>query len=605
MILPSAETSPRFARLREALPLAKVMATVPAWVGAALTALVALVNIASALTPDIHWRGHLLLHLEGVGTVRFFHALALPAGTALLLSAPYLFKRRRRALQVAVTILVLAGVVNVLKGLDVEECLAGWTVAAILLASRRRFDVVPAPVSLRSALWRVPLVGALGIALITLADWIANRHRTHLGSILSESGVLLQGRGNGPQRFELHTATILHHHFRFAWIPLGVHFLEVGTLLAIAYLIFRPLAVPRTPPGELTRSMAAEVVRAHGSDTLSFFKLRSDNLFYFTEDRSAFVGYQVDSRVLILSGDPVGPPERFGELLAGVQRFARARGLKLGAVGASARMREHYAALGMPTMYIGDEAIVSVDDFSLEGRAIRKVRQSVNRLAKNGYSAEMCGLADLDANALAEIERVIVLGRQGKPEMGFSMGMDSIHGVNDADTLFLLARDADGVIRAFLHLVPCYGRSAVSLSLMRRDPATPNGLMEFLIVHGIEALRERGVKEFSLNFAFGARWIHGEANPVERSLGKLVLIFDNWLQLESLYRFNVKFNPRWEPRYLAFAGWPSFPRTAMASVWLEGQMPKPRLPRAPRIGRARYIGSGAAGLGSPGHPAAR
>ena len=67
------------------------------------------------------------------------------------------------------------------------------------------------------------------------------------------------------------------------------------------------------------------------------------------------------------------------------------------------------------------------------------------------------------------------------------MGMDAIRGANDCDTLFLVARDADARVRAFLHFVPCYGRAAVSLSLMRRDPDTPNGLMEFLIVHGIQA----------------------------------------------------------------------------------------------------------------------
>lgn len=561
--------------------------------GAAFTALIALVNIASALTPDIAWRGHLLLSLEGVGTVRFFHALALPFGTGLLLTVPYLLKHRRRAVTVAVAILAIAGMINMLKGLDFEESIAGWIVAAGLFAGRRHFDVVQSPISLRSAIWRVPLLGALGIVLISVADWIEHGRRTRLDNVVDESTALLQGHDHGPLRFEAHTATILDHRFEFAWIPLGVHFLELGTLLSIAYVVFRPLAVPRALPGALTRRLAADVVRRHGSDTLSFFKLRRDNLYFFNADASAFVGYQIDSGVLLLSGDPVGPPERFEELLAAVRGFAHSRGLRLGAIGASARLRELYGAVGLRTMYIGDEAVVETEGFSLEGRAIRKVRQSVNRLAKHGYSAELQTLADLDADTLVQIEDVLVTARQGRPEIGFSMGMDAIHGANDCDTLFLVARDPDNRVRAFLHFVPCYGRAAVSLSLMRRDPATPNGLMEFLVVRGIETLRQRGIAELSLNFATGARWIHEPRNLLERLAGKLVMGLDRYLQLESLYRFNAKFAPRWEPRYLAFEGWRRLPRTGLAAIWVEGQLPKPRLPRPAARRRPRYIGESA------------
>ena len=51
-------------------------------------AIVGLVNIASALSPNVRWRGHLLLQFEPVEAIRLFHALAFPAGAALLLVAP-------------------------------------------------------------------------------------------------------------------------------------------------------------------------------------------------------------------------------------------------------------------------------------------------------------------------------------------------------------------------------------------------------------------------------------------------------------------------------------------------------------------------------------
>src|SRR5438270_12511869 len=96
------------------------LAWLPA-VAAVAAALVGLVNIASALTPNVHWRGHLLLELEPVQAMRLFHALALPSGAALLLVAPYLKGRRRRAWQLAIVLMVALGAFDLLKGLDFEE----------------------------------------------------------------------------------------------------------------------------------------------------------------------------------------------------------------------------------------------------------------------------------------------------------------------------------------------------------------------------------------------------------------------------------------------------------------------------------------------------
>ena len=545
--------------------------------GAVLTALAGIVNIASALTPDIHWRGHLLLKLEGVEALQVFHALALPAGGALLLVAPYLLKRRRRAMQVAVALLIAIGLVNLLKGLDYEECAFGWIVALLLLAGRGQFSVMHAPISLSSAIWRVPLVGALGLALVSFADW-ATSGRPRFDVIVDESTALMQFR-RGRLHFEHHTLRAFGHVVSVEWMPLAIHLLEVATLLGMAYVLFRPLATPSAWPSAAVRRRAEQLVRQHGQDTLSFFKLRPDKHYFFNTDRTAFVGYRVEAGTLLLSGDPVGPPEKLGELLLEVRRFARARGLKLGAVGASARLVELYEGLGLHSLYIGDEAIVELAGFSLEGRPIRKVRQSVTRLTKAGYSSQLCTLAELDGPTLAQMHGVLEVGRIGKDERGFSMCMDGVDCPNQQDTLFVLARDGEGALKGVLHFVPCYGRRAMSLSIMRRDPSTPNGLMEFLVVSAIEHMRERGIEELSLNFATVARWIREPGNAVERTLGRAAISLDRFFQIESLYRFNVKFGPRWEPRYLVYEGRAGLARAAVAAMWAEGQMPKPKIPR--------------------------
>ena len=196
-------------------------------------AFIGAVNIASALTPNIRWRGHLLLEFEPVEAIRLFHALALPAGAALLLVAPYLAKRRRRALQTAVALMFALGVFDLLKGLDFEETILTWGVAAVLIAGRREFRVRHDRITLRSAVWRVPLLGLAGVAGAAVATWATQGHPSWR-TVATETFDLLRWQ-RGPIHF--------HHH-----IPAGVHMLEFGTLLIIAYVIFRPLTASRSLP---------------------------------------------------------------------------------------------------------------------------------------------------------------------------------------------------------------------------------------------------------------------------------------------------------------------------------------------------------------------
>jgi lysyl-tRNA synthetase class 2 len=282
---------------------------------------------------------------------------------------------------------------------------------------------------------------------------------------------------------------------------------------------------------------------------------------------------------MLISGDPVGPSDALPALISDGCALAERCGLKLGVVGASARTLGLFADAGLRELYVGDEAIVDTEAFSLEGRAIRKVRQSVSRLEKAGYRATLEESGSLTEPARRELERIAVEWRQGAPERGFSMALDSLRGDVHAETLLLVTRDADGAARGFIQFVPTYGRSAVSLSMMRRERATPNGLTEYMIVRAIDLLRQRGVDEVSLNFAAFARWLHDPQNRVERVLGRVVSLANPYFQIESLYRFNAKFRPRWEPRYLLYEGLLDLPRTALATLWVEGQLAKPSAPR--------------------------
>jgi lysyl-tRNA synthetase class 2 len=537
---------------------------------AAVAAGIGLVNIASALTPRMAWHRHLLLRVEPLERFPLFHALALPASAGLLVAAFYLKRRRVRAWQAAFLLLVALGILAALRGVELEVTLLTWAGVALLWWGRDAFHVRHDPLTLRSALWQAPALVLAAILLCALAVWSFTPTGTSLALVARETGDLLL-LDRGPLRF----------YDEAGFVPLAVGLIALTTLLGAAYLLFRPLAASRQLPDAAARRAAADLVRAHGRDTLSFFKLRRDTLYFFSSSRRAFVGHTIENKVLLVSGDPVGPSEALPELVRELCTFADARGLRVGVVNASRESLPLWQRAGLHAFSIGDEAIVDTASFSLAGRPIRKVRQSVTRLERAGFTAELHDFDELDEAAVTGLESVSAAWRRGAAERGFSMAMDSLR-CDRPGSVVVIARDKRGVARGFLHFVPVYGRRALSLSFMRREHDTPNGLTEFLVAKAIELLRERGVDELSLNFAFMARLQHSPRNGLERVLARLVALGNPFFQIESLYRFNAKFFPHWEPRYLVYEGPMGLVRTGLAALWAEGQLPKPRVPRFAR-----------------------
>jgi lysyl-tRNA synthetase, class II len=528
---------------------------------------VAIINLVSALTPNVGWRGHALLQLEPLSAMRVSHALAIPVAWVLLVAGIYLGRRRRRALQLAIVLLLILAALNILKGLDVEEAAADVLAAALLWLGRGSFCVEHEPLARgRDAIVRVGGLAIGSVLVAATAVWIGAPQHTSIGTVLRATGDLLSWQ-HAPIAFR----------DELGQLGLTVGILGVMALFACASILFRPLGGPRLLPDPATRALAVALVRKHGSDTLAYFKLRRDKHYLFSPDRSAFVGYRIENGVLLLSGDPVGPDSALPALMRELSDFAERRALTIAALGVSERLRPLFEQLGLRSLYIGDEAIVDTGAFSLEGRAIRKVRQSVSRLEKAGFAVELREVSTLDEATLDELRRVSDEWRRGEPERGFSMTLDELCCADQADTLVVIGRDSGGLVRAFLQFVPSYGRPAMSLSAMRRERTTPNGMTEFLLVRSIELLRERGVEEVSLNFAAFARIVHAPSGIAQRVARRLILFGDRFFQIESLYRFNAKFFPRWEPRYFMFDGFRNLPRAALGAARAEGQLPTPAL----------------------------
>src|SRR5205807_2526159 len=114
----------------------------------------------------------------------------------------------------------------------------------------------------------------------------------------------------------------------------------------------------------------------------------------------------------------------------------------------------------------------------------------------------------------------------------------------------------------------------LSLDLMRRDREAENGLNEFMVAELVAASGRLGVHRVSLNFAmFRAVFEEGSrigAGPVLRLWRGVLGVASRFFQLESLYRSNVKYGPRWMPRFLCYQRTRQLPRITLVAGAAEG-----------------------------------
>jgi lysyl-tRNA synthetase, class II len=203
---------------------------------------------------------------------------------------------------------------------------------------------------------------------------------------------------------------------------------------------------------------------------------------------------------------------------------------------------------------IGDEAIIKVEDFTLEGRPMANVRQMVNRIKRKGYSTRTARLSELSNAEISQLRKLAKEWRYGATERGFSMAMDRFAESTDANCLITIA-EIDGQIKGFLYFVP-WGNHRVSLDRMQRENGTDAGLNELMIAETAEYSKTNGITHISLNFAaFRSLFERADkisAGPITRGTRNLIRFLSNWFQVESLYRFNAKFQPEWQTRYVLY-----------------------------------------------------
>ncbi|MFJ9870642.1 bifunctional lysylphosphatidylglycerol synthetase/lysine--tRNA ligase LysX [Streptomyces sp. NPDC101165] len=320
---------------------------------------------------------------------------------------------------------------------------------------------------------------------------------------------------------------------------------------------------------------------AYGNrDSLGYFATRRDKAVVFSSSGKAAVTYRVEAGVCLASGDPVGDMEAWPHAIEAWLDVARRHAWAPAVMGASEDGARAYARAGLGALQLGDEAILHVPGFDLDGRDMRVTRQAVHRVRRTGATTRIRRHATLTDQEMEEIVDKADAWRDTETERGFSMALDRLGDPADGDCLLVEALSDDGRLLALLSFVP-WGRDGVSLDLMRRDRAAPNGVMEFMVAELCAAAAKLGVHRISLNFAvFRSVFEEGArigAGPVLRLWRRMLLFFSRWWQLEALYRSNAKYQPEWYPRFICYGETASLARIGLASGIAEGFVSVPSL----------------------------
>ena len=527
------------------------------------TILAGALSIGSGITPDVPWRRQILLSFEPGSAARFGHVLAAAGGLCLLGLGWGIVRGRRRAARAATVVLLALAVIHALKGLDYEESLVAASLALLLYANRQAFRRGGVP---RGGLIAgMVAVGAVAAAYtLDTLDLLVSERARGLGSALRTSAHAL-----ATGAWWLHSGE-----------PIAVALdLLVVLCLVAAVLCVRALLSPvpaRDGHTAEDHERAAGIVARHGGDSLDPFALREDKSFHFAH--GGFLAYRTLRGTAVVSGDPVGPPGTVRAIAADFADFAAQHGWDVVFTAASTRHLEEFRALGMRTLCIGQEAVVCPARFSLEGRSMRKVRQSVHRVERRGWSVDVVDGLDTQGATAGELDRIERAWRAAHPRTyGFAMCLGRLWGApEDADAVYVLGRDPSGELQAFIRFV----RSGEGLSLdtMRRSGCEPNGLYEAMISRSLEWASERDLGAVSLNFAGFAHVMRECSNLTagQRLLRAFLTRAHGRFQLERLARFNDKFKPEWRPRYLVYGARTHLPIAALRVLQAEAYVRPPR-----------------------------
>jgi lysyl-tRNA synthetase class 2 len=505
------------------------------------------------------------------------HVATLAIGVGLLYLAGNLARRKHAAWVVAVVLFAGAAVVQVIhlvedphgSGVSVAQLAFASMMVVLLIVARRQFYADSDPPSLLQFIRFVPLYAAvvLGYGLVTLH--LAREHLDRaptFGNDLLAIGAGLVGM-DGPYEYRGKALGEL--------FPLSLMVFGVAGLGVTLVLVFRPIVARPRANDDWER--ARELVCSYGTDTLSYFALRHDKSYFFSSDGRAVIAYAYLGRCALASGDPIGHPDSIDLVIDEFVEMCRRHSWGHAFLAVREDEAERYLRRGLRSFYLGDEAVIDCDQFILTGKRNKSMRQSVGRVARS-YRFVMIPEIDADPELRSRLNDLSDRWRGKAPERGFTMSLGQAVNGDEPEWWLCVAVGEDGKPGGFLRIVPVAGDSpGFTLDMMRRDPASPNGMTEFLVANTAMALQGSGYKRLSMNFAVFGRLFGDDLGFTRRQkmLRAMVSLLNPFFQIKSLHDFNRRFRPTWVARTIIYEDQRSLPRIALLYGGVEGFLALP------------------------------
>lgn len=527
------------------------------WGTAAVTFGSGLLNLYSVIGPADSANLH---RLQEVFSLDFIHAsryAALLIGFALVAVSFNLLKRKRRAWMMAVGLCLLSVVFHLTKGLDYEEAIVSASVAIALLLNHRIYRVKSRTPELHISFIQLAIVIAVVLTYGVLGFWLLQpRHfgfNFHIGDAIRATLTVMTFGDVGvvPQTRYAH------------WYLRSLHFTTFALLGYIAWIVFQPTLYRLTRQSH-DLELANRIRENYGRSSLDYFKTWPDKTIFISSSGRSFLAYGVALGFAVVLGDPVGPDDDLEETIREFTELCSDNGWRVAFHQTDPDSLRVYQNAGYRKLKIGDDAIVDLQQFSLEGKDRRRLRSKVNELDKTGIRVEWIEppIADSVLREASEVshEWMKIPGRR---ERKFTLGWFDEGYVRR--TPLLVVRDSSGKMLAFLNFIRSYRPGEGLSDLMRRRSDTPNGIMDYLFIKSFLELKARGFARCNLGMAPMSGFQESEISTLqERAIHTFFQRWERIFSFKGLRFYKAKFASTWEPRYVMYRNAIDLPRMALA-----------------------------------------
>jgi phosphatidylglycerol lysyltransferase len=504
-----------------------------------------IVNIVSVLTPALPERLRLLKDYLLVDFVSFSNSFVFIAGLFLLVTAAFMLRGLRTAWWFALGLSVISVFGHITKGIDYEEATIALLIIGSLIGTKKEYHVKTNPrlgtVGLQTAMLSIAAVLLYGI----VGFYFLDKRHFHIDFNLFQSFWYTL------QNFFLIGSRDLIPHDAFARDFL--YLIKISGFASMSFLVYslvRPYVFKITPTeAEITR--AKSLTQQFGNSALDFFKTYSDKFIFAPEEINAYISYRVTSNFAVVLENPVAENvEEMKKCIISFGKYTYENGLRDIYYRIPKESLQVYYELSMKSLFLGQEGVVSLETFTLEGGEKKSIRNALNKIKEQGYTTHINN-PPLRDGLIQKLRAVSDewLKLTGREEIIFSQGMFVEKEIKD-QTVISVENKEEKII-AFLNIIPDYVKDEGTYDLLRKTSDAPNGIMDHILVELFKYFKSVGIKNVNLGFA-PLSGLDDPHNFTEKSMKFAYEKIRSLSHYKGQRDYKEKFNPQWNDKYLIY-----------------------------------------------------